>query len=73
MIIYESDIVELFGWGGEIMSDGFASIVWDDDAIGWDFSRSNYVDDRYDFRKAISNCVIIGNIHENLELLKQNV
>ena len=67
--IYEGDIVELFGWGIKKVSDGFASIVWDIDETGWNFNRYNYAEDRDDFRKAISNCVIVGNIYENPELL----
>lgn len=67
--IFEGDIVELFGWGKQVKSDGYASIEYDNDIIGWNFSRSSYAEDRYDFRKAISNCIVIGNIHEHAHLL----
>jgi uncharacterized phage protein (TIGR01671 family) len=67
--IYEGDIVELFGWGRQTSSDGNAVIIWDIDETGWNIDRQPYCDDRYDFRKAIQNCEIIGNIHEHKNLL----
>jgi len=63
--IYKGDIVELFGWGMQVKSDGMTSIVWDIDESGWNFEDSTYTEDRYDFRKAINNCKVIGNIYEN--------
>jgi len=67
--IYEGDIVELFGWGSQNTSEGKSVIIWDIDINGWDFERSNYTEDRYDFIKAIDNCKITGNIYENPKLL----
>lgn len=69
--IYEGDIVELLGWSSQTKSDGYTFIEWDIDEIGWNFNRSQYAEDRYDFRKAIQNCLVIGNIHQNPELLNQ--
>jgi uncharacterized phage protein (TIGR01671 family) len=68
--IYEGDIVQLNGWGRISQNHGFTKIIWDIDVIGWNLENSNYAEDRYDFRKAINNCEIIGNIYENPELIK---
>jgi uncharacterized phage protein (TIGR01671 family) len=68
--IYEGDIVQLNGWGRISQNHGFTEIIWDIDVIGWNLENSNYAEDRYDFRKAINNCEIIGNIYENPELIK---
>ena len=70
--IFSGDVVELFGWGRQAESNGLTAILWDNDTIGWNFERSSYGEDRYDFRKAVSNCLIKGNIHQNAELLKKS-
>ena len=62
--IFAGDIVELFGWSSQVDSDGTTEIIWDEDIIGWNFSITNYAEDRYDFRKAISNCKVISNVYE---------
>ena len=67
--IYEWDIVELYGWGSQKSSDGYAVIEWDVDETGWNLNKPNYTEDRYDFRQAIENCIVVGNIYENPELL----
>lgn len=67
--IYDGDIIELFGWGTQKESDGFTVVEWDAEIMGWGFRMNTYAEDRYDFLKAVSHCVVVGNIYENPELL----
>jgi len=67
--VFDGDIVACYDWGGKNPFIKNDSIVWDADENGWNFN-SNWVEDRYDFRKAISVCEVIGNIYENPNLLK---
>jgi uncharacterized phage protein (TIGR01671 family) len=66
--IYEGDILACYDWGGKNEFVGNFSMEWDIDENGWNF-RPYWVEDRYDFRKAISRSEVIGNIHQNPELL----
>jgi uncharacterized phage protein (TIGR01671 family) len=67
---FDGDIVKLNGWGRTSVNAGYTSIIWDIDVIGWNFENSNYAEDRYDFRKAVSHCEVVGNIYETPELLE---
>lgn len=67
--IYEGDIVNFNGWGKNAEFVSVTTVFWDSDINGWDFNNVS-IEDRYDFKKAINYCEIIGNIHQHKNLLE---
>lgn len=66
--IYEGDILACYDWGTTNTFMHNDVILWDVDENGWNF-KTDWAECRYDFRKAIIVSEVIGNIHENPELL----
>jgi uncharacterized phage protein (TIGR01671 family) len=67
--IYEGDIIMVCNWGGSGEELGITSVVWDIYGNGWRYasgSRDLAEEDCDEFR----NVEVIGNIHENPELLE---
>lgn len=77
--IYEGDIINVFNWGVKTKDHllNTAVVKWDIDEHGWSWIDSSgrysctndYNIDNYDRWR---NILVIGNIHENKELLKKN-
>lgn len=65
--IYEGDIVNCWDWGGESRLICVSEVYWDNDDKGWGLTPDPTDGDRYDLFR---NIEVIGNIHENPELLK---
>ena len=67
--IYEGDIVKFEDVSG--YKDGCASVIWHEDSCGYYLENDddNIYDTLYDFTPSYQ-MEIIGNIHENLELLE---
>lgn len=66
--IYEGDIVDIYDWNisGNQRLLGRGEIIWDENSC-WQTSPL-IIEDQYDFSHKL-NCIIIGNIHQNPELL----
>ena len=68
--IYEGDIVKFEDVSG--YKDGCASVIWHDDSCGYYLENDddNIYDTLYDFTPSYQ-MTVIGNIHENPELLEE--
>lgn len=51
--IFSGEIRQFYDWGGDGRKIGVATVVWDEDELGWGLEPSLGIEDRYDLRKAL--------------------
>lgn len=66
--IYEGDIIEIEGYNGQLIITSFTCNL----LSGLTFNNSNLTFDMglYDWTPNLSECTVVGNIYQNIELLQ---